>query len=480
MLDLNALNNESKNNLLFATVRKSFNSFVKLAFKEIEGKEMHDGPHVDLLTRCIQLNNDTDELNKLIINIPPRYGKSIICTVAYSAWLIGKYPNKKIMIVSYGDQLVQDFLVKIKLIMDSKWYKAAFPDAKFIKNTENILRTTKGGEIRGVSAGAALTGFGADLIIVDDPMKAQDLSSALMRDKINKWFDQTLYSRMNNKKNAKMIIVMQRFHQNDLTGYILDKEIDYFSHVALPVFIEDKDGLTFTVLDKYKIKFPYGPIAPKIEDEEIINETKLTLDPFDFEAQYMQSPIPEAGNIIKRKWINYQDLSKINYDVGFMIWSWDVASTAGENSDYSVGTLWLFFENKKYLLDVVIVKLEFSNLLKCVQNLQNTKPANIIVIEKAGSGFALGNQLLSSGYKATGISPVDSKVDRAKFVCPHFHRKEVIISDHLEDILEFEDQVLGFPNAKHDDIVDSITQALSYHDQIQHKIRRRLYPNEYI
>ncbi len=240
--------------IFYSLLRSDFKSFVIKTFNEISANSVYkDNWHINVI--CHELNGVMNGAqNRLIINIPPRYLKSIICSVALPAFILGRNPKTNIVCASYSDDLAAKMALDCRKIMESDWYKTAFPLARISKNKNavNDFETTAGGGRFSTSVGGTLTGRGGDYIIVDDPIKPADTISVTIRNKTNDWYSNTLYSRLNDKQNGKIIIIMQRTHQNDFTGFLMEQPVS--GYIALGVTAWSKNpflGMVVGVLVRY-------------------------------------------------------------------------------------------------------------------------------------------------------------------------------------------------------------------------------------
>lgn len=293
-----------KKAILNSLLRSNFKSFVEKVFKEVSPNATYlDNWHIDVM--CHELMNTMEtEQNRLIINIPPRYMKSIICSVALPAFILGHNPKANIIVVSYADELSSNLALKCKQVMESAWYKELFPNTRLSKKSINDFETTKGGCRYATSINGTLTGRGADYIIIDDPMKPMDACSDLLRDKTNDWYGSTLYSRLNNKKDGKIIIVMQRLHEEDLTGYILATDPN-FKHIKISTIAESDEKWTvkdrISEAQKTFIRKKNEPLHPEREDLAKLYQAKEYMGEYNFAGQYQQNPAPREGGVIKKK-----------------------------------------------------------------------------------------------------------------------------------------------------------------------------------
>lgn len=236
----------SENELLYAILRTDFKPFVRKVFDVVSGDGYSDNWHIDLI--CSEIMDIIEGKNKrLIINIPPRNMKSIICSVALPAFLLGHNPATSVMCVSYNDNLAEKFASDCRRVMIEQWYQEMFPNTRIATSRRSIsdFETTRGGGRISTSIGGTLTGRGADWIIIDDPLKPSDAMSDVQREKVNEWYGTTLCSRLNDKPSGKIILIMQRLHQHDLTGFLLESNSD-FRHIRLPVIADADETWQYT------------------------------------------------------------------------------------------------------------------------------------------------------------------------------------------------------------------------------------------
>ena len=203
---------------IFNTLLKyDFKSFVRKVFSEVSpGTVYMDNWHIDVI--CGELETMLrGENSRLIVNIPPRYMKSIICSVALPAYILGHFPSESVICVSYADELSKKMAADCRRVMESEWYKRIFPFTRLAPSRREVMdfETTRGGGRYSSTVGGTLTGRGGNWLIIDDPIKPSDVNSDLIRNKVNDWYGNTLYSRLNDKKNGKILVIMQRTHEQD-------------------------------------------------------------------------------------------------------------------------------------------------------------------------------------------------------------------------------------------------------------------------
>ena len=233
--------------------------------------------------------------NRQIINMPPRYMKSMICSIALPAWILGHNPKAQILCVSYNDELAEKFAISCRDVMQSDWYRELFPMTRLHQSRQavNDFATTRGGGRIAASVGGTLTGSGADWIIIDDPQKSVDATSETQRTKLNEWYGSTLYSRLNDKANGKIILVMQRLHQDDLTGHLLELG-EQFNIIKLPIIAtEDENWMVKNrISGKVRVitRAKGELLHPERENMDVVTSIKNSMGENAFVAQYQQDP----------------------------------------------------------------------------------------------------------------------------------------------------------------------------------------------
>lgn len=483
------MNNEIINSLL----RTDFKSFVTKVFGEVApGSKYINNWHIDVICDAIMDMYEGGN-NRLIINMPPRYMKSLICSIALPAWILGHNPKAQILCVSYNDELADKFAISCRDVMQSDWYRELFPMTRLHQSRQavNDFATTRGGGRIATSIGGTLTGRGADWIIIDDPQKSVDASSESGRTKLNEWYGSTLYSRLNDKATGKILLVMQRLHQDDLSGHLLDSG-NQFKVIKLPVIAtEDESWIVKNrISGKTRVitRAKGELLHPDREDMDVVMGIKNSMGEYAFVAQYQQDPCPPEGGIIKESWLKYYTMAQateidpIKYFRIFL--SWDTANKTGEQNAYSACCVILMTrENNKYkyyLLDVIRGKWEMPELIKQVQRLYDTwkydKGGQYLVrllIEDMASGTQL-IQMLSAqrdhrGYRFAiePIKPNTDKVSRLIGASAYIENGTLLFpQDPKPWWPEFKKELLGFPNSKYKDQVDALTQCINHAIQL--------------
>ncbi len=323
------------------------------------------------------------------------------------------------------------------------------------------VKLTARGNRFATSVGGVIKGRGGDIIVIDDPLKPEEAMSDVRRTAVNDWYSGTLLSRLNQKKHGAIVIVTQRLHVDDLVGHVTQFDDHGWTVLNLPAIaptdqvIQIGQGLT------------HGRMAGDLlhaerEDKAVLDELKANIGSAAFEAQYQQQPVPPSGNMFKRAWLEYYPfLPEITED-DTVFQSWDTASKTGPENDWSVGTTWLLKDGFYYLMDVCREKLNYPGLkAKMIGKAEEYDP-RVVLIEDAGVGSGLLEELRQEGIDAVAVTPIKNKVTRAHIQTPKFESHRVHFPTAAPWLSEVEAELLAFPSGRHDDQVDSITQALAY------------------
>jgi predicted phage terminase large subunit-like protein len=386
-------------------------------------------------------------------------------SIAYPAWLLGHDPTQRVVVVSYSNDFAAELHRQFRMVIDAPWYRALFPAMRAARDSGAELVTTLGGSRYATSVGGTLTGRGADLIIVDDPLKAEDANSESALRRVIDWYAGTLVSRLNDKQNGPIIVVMQRLHENDLAGHLISQ--GGWQHLDLPAIAVEDSVIPIGGGKQHRRR--QGEILhPERESEEVLDRIKAEIGSLKFSAQYQQRPVPLEGNLIRREWFRYYDHLPQS-SAGRIVQSWDIAMMTGDANDYSVCTTWRMIKSDYYLIDVFRARLQYPDLRRKIASLAAKHGASTILIENAGPGMALLQDLwrdLPPGMtRPLGQKPQGSKADRmvaqsAKIEAGHVHLPRD--ADWLDTFLL---ELLAFPNGRHDDQVDSVAQFLRWTSQ---------------
>ena len=425
--------------------------------------------HLDYLCDTLEAVAN-GKIKRLIINIPPRYLKSIICSVAFPAWLLGKDPTKRVIVASYSKLLATKHSQDTRIIMQSKWYKKNFKKTILANgmNEKNKFCTTENGFRFATSVNGTLTGEGGDILIVDDPHNPVNIHNKQNRKKTINWFTSVFSSRLNDKNNGSIIVIMQRLHIEDLSGYILSKnKRNKWFVVNLPAIAEEEKR--YLLFNKtYKIRHIGDVLHPTMENKQTLESIKQELGEYNFSAQYQQNPVSIEGSMIKKSWLKYFNLHDINnlfvkQKSRYYI-SIDCASGLGTENDFTAIAVFTILENKFYLCDMLKLKIPYPELKNKIKNIIEKYDALVVLIEDKSNGSSMIQDLQTNYTNIIPIKPTKSKECRVNDILTTFEAGGIIIADHENWTQELEIELLSFPACKHDDQVDAISQFINWYN----------------
>lgn len=454
----------------FAAVKFDLKMFIQHAFPTVyEGKELLTNWHLEAMIHALEQCRKGAR-PRLIFNLPPRHLKSFMISVAWPAFLLGHDPSLKIFCVSYSDELAKALAREFKRIVESDWYRAIFPNVRWTKQTETEQATHNGGFRYAVSVGGTLTGRGADLIIIDDPAKPAEAQSETGRNRLNDWYRSTLLSRLDDKKRGGIVLVMQRLHVNDLTGFA--EAGGGFRKLAFPAIATRDEVIPLRNGESYQ-RLIGEPLQADRDDLDVLESIRDDIGEFLFNAQYQQSPETPEGNLFKRKWFRTVDsMPDLGTSPSIAI-SIDSALSTSETADFSAITVVARVKGNYYVLSAERGRWEYEELKKrALHYLQRYRLLDrnpTFVVERAGSGVSLLQFLNDVRMKEGRIrvfhtSPKSDKLTRAAFALPDFAEGRVVLVDIEGNtwVEPFVNEFLSFPHGRHDDQVDSLVQVINY------------------
>ncbi len=447
-----------------ALQRQQLFPFVWRAFEVLHpGQSFMPSWHVEAMCHALE-RVANGETRRLIITVPPRHGKSICAAVALPAWMLGQDPSTKVMVASYGGDLATKHARDFRTVLSHSWYQALFPRTRLEiggNRVDEQITTHQGGR-KAVSLGGAATGFGADLIIVDDLMKAADAGSAVERQRVKDYYEQTLLSRLNNKTEGRVVLIQQRLHEDDLPGYLL--EVGGFKHLNLRAIAVEDENIAIG-RGRSRSRLRGEALCPEREPLDTLERMRREMGAIAFSAQYQQDPTPPGGNRLRWEWFGTYEGDLDRHDFQWVAQSWNTALTAEPTSDFSVGTTWGFRENCWYLLDLTRERLDFPDLKRRVRRLADRWKADLVLIEQAGSGFPLMQQLRHEdrmGGRYQYRKPRVDKVTRFEAQTAQIETGRYLLPVRAPWLEEFRRELLAFPKGRYDDQVDSLVQFLEW------------------
>lgn len=453
------------NNEYQAASREDFYTFMNRCFEELNpGNEFLHNWHIEVMATKLQ-ECQRGKCKRLIINVPPRHLKSICASVALPAFWLGHNPTARIMCVSYAQHLADKFSRDTRAIMMSPFYQELFATRLSAeRQAVEEFTTTEHGYRLARSVGGSITGHGAGLIIVDDPLIPEEALNPIQRRKVNDHFDSTLYGRLDDKERTGcIIVVMQRLHQDDLVGHLLER--GPWEVLSLPAIApEDR---------QYVIKTPFGEktwtrhtgdvLHPERESREELERTRMQLGSYNFAAQYQQAPQPPEGAYVKLEWFRHYDLDQRPARFDEIVQSWDTANKESGFADFSVCTTWGQYDDDIYLLNVYRKQLDYPDLKRAVIEQRDLFHPDTILIEERASGTQLIQEFAREYLRGLEpVAPEHDKLTRLVGQTALIENGRVFLPRDAHWLADYIDELIAFPSCKYDDQVDSTSQALNY------------------
>jgi predicted phage terminase large subunit-like protein len=436
--------------------------------------------HLDLL--CDHLTQVAHgKCKRLIVNVPPRSMKSLLCTVFYPVWRWCSEPQRRFMSVSYSDELSTEHSIFRRNVLASELYRILWGHrVKFARgqNLKTQYQNTRRGAMFATSITGSATGKGCDELIVDDPLNAKKAFSDQEREATNRNFDTTFRSRLNHPATGTILVIMQRLHDNDLCGHLLEREPGVWTHIRLGAEAEQDEQWKFPISGRVRSRAAGDLLWPSRWSREVLAGLKTAMGSWAYSGQYQQNPAPIEGSVIRRKWIRfYRELPSVAYgncpldERGMWLQSWDCTFKETRDSDYVVGQVWWMGRGGYYLVDQVRERLDFVGTREAIRQMTRKYPqATTKLVEDKANGPAV---IASLSAEIDGIIPVvpeDSKLGRLHAVTPLFEAGNVFLPESTGEggapanwVDDFVEEITRFPAAPHDDQVDACTQALLFY-----------------
>ena len=448
----------SPQRVLLAILRTDFRAFVEYVFGLLRpGEPFKPNWHIDAMAHKVS-QVSYGEVKRLIITVPPRHLKSIIASVALPAWYLGHNPSERVVAVSYSADLARTHANDFRRVVNDPLYQAVFPKMRVSRDTDNEIHTTLRGRRYATSIGGTLTGRGGNLIIIDDPLKPADAVSEVSRQRVIEWYRSTLVTRADDKQTARIVVVMQRIHVDDLVGYLQEQDAG-FEVLNLPAIAQstatyDLGGGRVHIREKGDL------LHPAHESIEVLRAIKKTMGSMLFSAQYQQAPEPPGGKIIKRKMLRYYtELERLSTDR--IVMSWDIALSEKEAADWSACVVLLNRGELYYVLEVIRGKFPFDRLKDKIIAVKERYGRASLVIEDGGISYGLIQALREKNINVVDYKPKGDKAERLISQIDLFMGGSVLLPKDAPWLEEFRTELLSFPG-RHDDQVDALSQGLAW------------------
>lgn len=414
-------------------------------------------PHLTALSEALEAI-ERGELKRLIVLMPPRHGKSELISLRFPCWYLAKHPEDYIVQAGYAESIALSHSRQARDIFISPEMTRLFPDIRHRperpgqeviipeRQAAHEWGTKQGGSYYAVGIGGGLTGRGFNIGIIDDPVKdEEEAASQTIRDKVWDWYQKVFRTRA--EPDAAIIVVMTRWHQGDLVGQIL-KQAE-----------EDPAADQWTVLH-FPALHEGEALWPGRYPLRVLENIRSSIGGRAFESLYQGNPTIAEGQIIKREWWQY---FKERPNFQRLIHSWDTAFKDKAQNDFSVCTVWGEAQNGYYLLDVWRDRVEFPELKRVAVALYERDMPNLVLVEDKASGQSLIQEIQRNTRIPVLPVKVDiNKVARVNSVTPLIEAGKVLLPEYAQWLFDYIEELSAFPNAEHDDQVDSTTQALSF------------------
>lgn len=445
--------------------RHDFGAFLRKGWPWVSGGELILWNwHLDAIVHKLD-RVACGESRRLLINLPPRNGKSKTVSVAWVAWMLGRDPTLNFVCVSYSNELSGKLARDCQSIMQASWYREIFPGTQIAKSrsASHDFETTRGGGRLATSVTGTLTGRGGDIIILDDVIKPEEANSETTRNFVNDWYRSTLASRLNDKASGAIICVMQRLHENDLSGVLIEQ--GGWDHLSLPAIASEDQSIIPARGGVHRRRMG-DVLHPEREPLEVLAELRASMGSHAFEAQYPQQPMPAEGNLFRADWLKTYAPGLGEGPRGTIIQSWDTAIKAGASNDYSVCITARLIGREIHIIDVWRGRVEFPDLLRMTIELAQRYRASTLMIEDKASGQQLLQALRAQSHRGVpipiGRGPEQDKYSRAAGVSSMIEAGQVFLPEKAHWLDDFRKELLAFPNSRHNDQVDALAQLLTW------------------
>jgi predicted phage terminase large subunit-like protein len=402
-------------------------------------------PHIELLADKLEAVH-RGEIKRLMVFLPPRHGKSNLCSELFPPWYMGHHPKDQVMFTTYGQDLADGFGRKVRNALADERHVRSFPGSVLAQDSRSAQRfnTTVGGVYYAVGAGGAITGRGANLLVIDDPIRnREDADSKLIRDKLWDWYASTAYTRL--MPGGAVVLVQTRWHMDDLAGRLLNGH-EKWDTITLPALAEPMDALGRNVGEA---------LWPEQYDVQALQTIRQTIGEREFVALYQQRPSALEGAMFKREWLHRAKAPRAGMRIAMGV---DLALSTKTSADYTAIVVIGRDEfGKLYILDAVRERVDFPGALRLIRDVADKwKPRAIAIEQVAFQAVVVQELLRQTTLPIKGVTPDKDKVTRAQ---PLALRYEQGLVFHEDLPSWFEDELLSFPQGAHDDGVDAAAYA---------------------
>lgn len=445
--------------------RRRLSEYVRQAWPVIEpATPFLPNWHIDLLCEYLEAVS-AGQITRLIINIPPRYMKSILVSVMWPTWTWIDYPWKRFLFASYSQSLSTKHSVDRRTIIQSEWYQRRWGDRFKLAEDQNLkteFANDRRGHMTATSVGGTATGKGGDVLVVDDPVNPREAASDVIRAAANEWFDQTFYTRLDDKRRGAIVVIMQRLHEKDLTGHLLEQ--GGWELVKLPAIAEERTVIHFPISGRVLVREPGDILWPAREGPEELEKAKRVLGSYGFAGQYQQAPAPREGGLFQRSWFTIvkaapAKLRRVRY--------WDLAATKpkrGKDPDWTVGALVGERDGVYYILDIVRTRDNPAGVERLIRQTAELdgRDVDIWMEQEPGAAGKITidhyRRHVLKGYSFRGNAVTGEKTTRWRAFSAAAEAGNVLLVEGPW-IPAFLEEIEMAPNGAHDDQIDAVVGA---------------------
>lgn len=458
--------------------RNDFYTFVRICLPAVLENPFVDGRHLHVMCKKLEKLGKR-EINRLMIFMPPRSGKSKIASVLFPAWCLGRNPHWQVLQIGHRQKFAEDnFSRPVRELLKTEEYQSVFPDTEIQHDMKSKQRweTTKKGKYVAAGAGTSIAGIGADIVIIDDVLSEQTAYSELERTNINEWYHDGLRTRL--QPDGLELVINTRWHLDDISGHLLEIQDKYDPDDPMAQDFDPWEVLSLPALvDEEASKVLGHPVGssfwPELWPTKRLMALKAEISPNKWAALYMQNPVPDEGSIIKSEYLQEWPHAD-NPDLFYVMMSIDTAFSTGQYADFSAYTVWGVFWKAQTLTDgrearipnVLLLEAKrgrwaFPELCEEVQDAFDFFHPDNVIVEKKASGISLIQELRRRGIPVIEFNPEKDKETRMHACTPTFQAKSVWHLD-FPGISEYKLEMLSFPFGKHDDWCDTTSQAIIF------------------
>ncbi|MDQ5871810.1 MAG: phage terminase large subunit [Acidobacteriota bacterium] len=413
-------------------------------------------PHLRLVADELE-EVERGQQRRTVVVIPPRHGKSLLASTIFPAWFLGRDPSRSVIFATYSEELSTDFGRRVRNIVADPLFRAIFPRARIAADAASVHRfaLTDGGNYYATGRGGAITGRGADLLLLDDLVKdAEEARSEAVRKSVREFFERVAFTRL--QPGGAVVLVGTRWNLADLIGVVLEEHAgERWRVVNLPALaIEDEPPpLSRRAGD---------PLWPERFPAAVLSEIRAVLGSAAFETLYQGNPVAAEGQMFRRDWWRFYDPAR-SPQFSRVTLSLDTAFKATQTADYSAATVWGETEAGFFLLDAWRGRVEFPELKRQVSRLATDWSPHAVLVEDKASGQSLVQELRAgSSLPVLAVKVTGDKVARAAAATPTVEAGRVYLPSGVSWLDDFLAELSSFPAGKHDDLVDTVTQFLNW------------------